>query len=114
LEGPHADPTRGLVGKKKLVKQYLSDQMAYFARARVFSDFEFPPVATEVVSLRKYSRLLAVWTNSKLKGGVPRSLAIRNRANSRYALVKRSQSNRKVWYLVTYVSGLSGNHRPIL
>jgi hypothetical protein len=102
------------MGKKKLVKQFLSDQMAYFARARVFSDSEFPPVATEIVSLRKYSRLLASWTNSMLRGGVPKSLALRNRVNSRFALVRRSQKNRERWYLVTFITGLSGNHRPIL
>nr|WAK75301.1 MAG: RNA-dependent RNA polymerase [Narnaviridae sp.] len=64
--------------ESKRVVDHLADQMAYFARARVFSDTRFPPVATEIVSVRKYSRLVRRWVLGRIRGGLPRDLAIRH------------------------------------
>jgi len=100
--------------KFKAVVTHLSDQMAYFARARVFSDNAFPPVATEIVSLKKYSRLVNGWISKKTGEGLPSRMAIRNRVNSRMRLLARARQNRQSWHLELLLEGPTGNHRPIL
>jgi len=100
--------------QSKLVVRHLSDQMAYFARARVFSDTPFPPIATEIVSVRKYARLFHKWVRRQIKGGVPSATALRDRVNSRDRLVRRARENRDRWFLELLLEGSPGNHRPIL
>jgi len=100
--------------RSKLVVDHLSDQMAYFARARVFSDTPFPPIATEIVSVKKYSRLFKKWVRKQIKGGVPQAMAIRDRVSSRDRLVNRARENRDRWFLELLLQESPGNHRPIL
>jgi len=102
--------------RRKLVVDHLADQMSYFARTRVFSETPFPSVATEVVSLRKYSRLVNGWIAKKTKGGVPSRMALTNRVNSRSRLLTRARENRGRWalQLAEGIPDDESNHRPIL
>ncbi|QJT93748.1 RNA-dependent RNA polymerase [Erysiphe necator associated narnavirus 16] len=88
--------SRGSANQRLVVDQ-LSDQVAWYARSRVFSDHSFPPVATEIVSLSKYSRLVNGWISKKIRGGVPGALALTNRRNSRFSLLGRARLNRDRW-----------------
>nr|UYL95377.1 MAG: RNA-dependent RNA polymerase [Rizhao Narna tick virus 1] len=99
---------------RKLLVDSLSSQMTFFSQARVFSDTPFPPVATEMVSLKKYHRLLGRWCSSQTRGGVPSALAVKSGVNSRHHLLRRARRNRDRWAVAILVTGLSGNHRPLI
>nr|QIR30318.1 RNA-dependent RNA polymerase [Plasmopara viticola lesion associated narnavirus 39] len=105
----NTNPLSGDAGSK-LVVQSLSDQMAYFSGARVFSDTPFPPVATEMVSLKKYHRLIKRWCVSRTKGGIPSALAIKSGRNSRFRLVDKARRNRDRWVVW---NGLFGDGIPV-
>ncbi|QJT93751.1 RNA-dependent RNA polymerase [Erysiphe necator associated narnavirus 19] len=94
--------------QERLVTRFLADRVASFARSRVFSDHSFPPVATEIVSLKKYGRLVKRWISSRTRVGFTSALAIRNRRNSRFALLERARQNRDRWSVRLMVDGSPG------
>nr|WAK75235.1 MAG: RNA-dependent RNA polymerase [Erysiphe necator associated narnavirus 6] len=110
-------PLCGTPGSKHVV-QSISDQMAWWAGARVFSDTPFPPVATEMVSLKKYHRLIKRWCSSRTKEGIPSSLAVKSGRNSRFALTARARRNRDRWVIrnALFDNGIpvDPRHRPII